>query len=102
MNKAFCWPVINFYRSQVTKNKIITLFLYLKFSAEEPVMRGSRKFCRKRSNFDNVSFLVDEGREKPNTTLSGPSSARRRNAIKMAFRWRADDVPTLNAGLVTL
>ena len=28
------------------------------------------------------------------------SSARQRNAIEMAFRWRADDGPTLNAGLV--
>ena len=28
--------------------------------------------------------------------------ARERKAIKMAFRWRADDVPTLNAGLVVL
>ena len=26
-------------------------------------------------------FLVDEGREDPNTTISGPSSARQRNAI---------------------
>ena len=45
-------------------------------------------------------FLVDEGREDPNTTISGPSSARQRSAISMAFRWRADDGPTLNAGLV--
>ena len=28
--------------------------------------------------------LVDEGREDPNTTLSGPSLARQRNAIKIA------------------
>ena len=26
-------------------------------------------------------FLVDEGREDPRTTISGPSSARQRNAI---------------------
>ena len=26
-------------------------------------------------------FLVDEGREDPNTTISGPSSAQQRNAI---------------------
>ena len=45
-------------------------------------------------------FLVDEGKEIPNTTKSEPSSACHRNA--MAFRWRADDGPTLNAGLVTL
>ena len=49
-------------------------------------------------------FLVDEGGEEPNTTISGPSSARQRNAIKWRFaggplmsniecwlRWRADD-----------
>ena len=41
-----------------------------------------------------------EGREDPNTTKSGPSSARQRNAIEMAFRWRADNGQTLNAGLV--
>ena len=47
-------------------------------------------------------FLVAEGKEDPNTTKSGPSSARQRSAILMAFRWRADDGPTLNAGLVAL
>ena len=40
--------------------------------------------------------------EDPNNTISGPSSARQRNAISMAFRWRADDDPTFNAGLVAL
>ena len=40
------------------------------------------------------SFLVDEGRKDPNTTISGPPSARQRNAM------RADVGPTLNAGLV--
>ena len=38
----------------------------------------------------------------PNITTSGPSSARQRNAIWMAFRWRADDSSTLNAGSVAL
>ena len=38
----------------------------------------------------------------PNTIISGPSTARQRNAIKMAFLWRADNGPTLNAGLVAL
>ena len=45
------------------------------------------------SNFDNVFFLVDEWREDPNNTISGPS---------LSFRWRADDDPALNAGLVAL
>ena len=47
-------------------------------------------------------FLVDEGIEDPNITINGPSSACQRNAISMAFRWRADSGPTLNAGLVAL
>ena len=54
-------------------------------------MCGSRKFFQRGSNV--FLFLVDEGREGPNTTLRGPS---------MAFRWRADGGPTLNAGLVAL
>ena len=60
-------------------------------------MRTSRKFCQKGPNLDG--FLVDEGREDPNTTISGPMQ---RNTFKMAFHWRADDGPTLNAGLVAL
>ena len=43
-----------------------------------------------------------EGRGDPNATISGPSSARQRNAIAMAFRWRVDVDPTLNAGLIAL
>ena len=68
-------------------------------------MHGSRELCQRGSNFDNVFclfVLVDEGREDQNTTLSGPSSARQRNAIIMVFRWRADNGPTLTAGLVAL
>ena len=57
-------------------------------------MRGSKKFCQRGSNCDNVfflfvCFLVDEGRIDPNTTISGPTSARQQG-------------PTLNAGLVAL
>ena len=52
--------------------------------------RGSRKFCQRGFNYDKVFFFVDEGREYPNAT------------IEMAFRWRADDGPTLNPGLVAL
>ena len=37
-----------------------------------------------------------------NTAISGPSSAHQQNAIKMVFRWRANDGPTLNAGLEAL
>ena len=49
-----------------------------------------------------VAFSVAEGREDPNTTISGPLSARQRNAIEIAFRWLADDDQTLNVGLVVL
>ena len=28
-----------------------------------------------------LTFLIDEGKEDPNTTISGPSSARQRNVI---------------------
>ena len=31
-------------------------------------------------------FLIDEGREDINTTLSGPSSARQRNGVLLAFQ----------------
>ena len=43
-------------------------------------MLRSRKFFQRGSHFDYV-FLVDEGREDSNTTISGPSSVRQRNAI---------------------
>ena len=61
-----------------------------------------------RSKFDNVFFLlfflfkVEGGIEYPNTAINGPSPARQRNAIEMAFPWRADSGPTLYAGLVAL
>ena len=41
-------------------------------------------------------------REDRNATKSGTLSARHQNAIPMAFRWRADNGPPLNAGLVAL
>ena len=67
-------------------------------------MRGSKNFCQRGSNFDNVfcCFLVDERRDDQNTTKSGPLSARQRNAIYMAFCWRPDDGLTLKSGLVAL
>ena len=59
----------------------------------------SRKFFQRGPNLITF-FLVDKGIEDTNTAIIGPSSASQRNAISMAFRWRADDGPTLNAGLV--
>ena len=52
---------------------------------------GSNIFLIK---FDYV-FIVD-------TSISGPSSSRQRNAIQMALRWRDDGGPSLNADLVAL
>ena len=43
-------------------------------------------------------FLGAEGREDPNTTISGPSLTRQRNAISVPMLIS----PTLNAGLVAL
>ena len=67
-------------------------------------MRDSRKFCQRGSNSANVCFLFldNDGSEGPNNTKIGPSSTRQRNVIEMAFRWRDDNGPTLNAGLVAL
>ena len=61
-------------------------------------MHGSKKFCQRGSKFDNVFFFY-EGIEDPNVTINGPSLARQQNTIYMVFCGRADDGPTLNAGL---
>ena len=47
-------------------------------------------------------FFNDKGIDDPNTAINGPPSARQRNAFEIAFRWWADNGPTLNAGLVAL
>ena len=52
----------------------------------------SKKNNKKQTD-NEFFFLVDEGRDDPIITISGPKSA---------FRCRADDGPTLNVGLVTL
>ena len=77
-------------------------------------MCGSRKFRQRESNSDMFFFLFfvvvfflffvfcvsDDERGDQNNTKSGPISTHKRNAITVAFRWRAYDGPTLNAGLV--
>ena len=73
-------------------------------------MHGSRKLCQRGSNFDSVFFyiflLVDEGRKDPNTSISGPSSARKQNAIKGRFAGMPmlaqHSMLAFNAGLVAL
>ena len=68
-------------------------------------MRGPRKFYHRGSKLDNV-FFFDQGRENPSTNINGSSSTLQRNAFSetplMAFRWRIDNGPTLNAVLVGL
>ena len=69
-------------------------------------MRRPRKFCQRGSNTDTVFYVfffsLRGWREDRNATKSGISSACKRNAIEMAFRWHADKGPPLNAGLVAL
>ena len=64
-------------------------------------MCGSRKFFRGGPTL-TMLFLVDEWREDPNSTISGPSLTcqwkHHLNVISLACRWW----PTLNAGLVAL
>ena len=69
-----------------------------------PFIRGSKKVLSECVQLGQSFFLVDEGKDAQNTytTIIGPSLARQQNAISMAFHWRADDGPTLNAGLVDL
>ena len=57
-------------------------------------MRGSRTFYQ--SGPALTVFFVDVGRYNQNTTKTG----HHRPARETPFRWRADDCPTLNAGLV--
>ena len=65
-------------------------------------MRGSREFARRGPILITLFCFFYEGREYPNSTKSGPSSARQRNAIKMTFSWQADGGLTSNLGLVAL
>ena len=70
---GLCSDLIRFY----------TIFSGLSVSQFKVCMRGSRKFGQ-RGSFDGffyVCVLVDEGREGPNTTISGSSLTRQENAI---------------------
>ena len=69
----------------------------------ESFVRGSLTLAVFCFVFFFVGFL--EGREDPNNTnitISRPSLTHQQNTIYMAFRWCADDGPTLNAGLEAL
>ena len=65
---------------------LVVVIFRIKRSKITQNMCGSRKFCQRGPN-----IFFDKGKEDPNSTKSGPSSARQRNAILMAFRWRTDD-----------
>ena len=55
-------------------------------------MRGSRKFCKRGSNFDSYFvFLVDKRRDGLNTTISGDRWPTR----KTPFKWRFAGVPMM-------
>ena len=71
-----------------TVNIALTVHIFTEKQSRQSnkLMRGSRKFCQRGSNFDNV-FLVDEGREDPNATISVLSLTRQRNTIDMADQW---------------
>ena len=57
-------------------------------------MRGSKMFCQRGSNFDNVCFywclFFDEGRLDPNSTkkitIIGPPAKRHLNGVSLACR----------------
>ena len=44
-------------------------------------MHGSRELYQRGSNFDKYFFLIVEGKDDQNTTISRPLSAGQRNAI---------------------
>ena len=48
------------------------------------VMRGSRKFCQRVSNFDKCFFQFMRGEMIQNTSKNGPSSV---NGVSLACRW---------------
>ena len=60
-------------------------------------MRGSRKFCQAGSNSD--MFFDEAKRIQIALKVAGHHNW---PASGTPFKWRADDVPTLNAGLIAL
>ena len=67
----------------------------LSFADPESFVRGAQ-------NLIKALFVIDEIRKDTNSTKSGSPQARQRNAILMAFRWQADNGPTLDVGSVAL
>ena len=50
------------------------------------VCADPESFAREGPTLTCFLYVFDEGREDPNSTKSGPSSARQRNAISLAGR----------------
>ena len=75
------------------KTKRLT-FKWFKHARIQKVLSEGSNF-----NFLLLFSFFYEGRKDSNTTISGLSRARQRNAIQMAFCWWADGGPTVNAGL---
>ena len=55
-----------------------------------------KTLLRKRDQYRNIVHLPYYAKTQPPSNL-GPLSARPQNAIRMAFRWRADSCPILRA-----
>ena len=60
-------------------------------------MRGIQKVLLEGVQLGRFVVFYEDLREDPNTTMSRSSLACQRNDIEMAFCWRSDDGPTLNA-----
>ena len=75
---------------------------YISIAWADPEGGGGRRSVPPPEKSQKIGFLSntdpdslkDHKATKPEFNV-GPSSARQRNAIKMAFRWRADDGPPL-------
>ena len=74
-------------------------------------MRGPRKFFQRGFNFENVFYfyfndciriLLKSSHHRPASETPLKWRFAGVPMMAMAFRWRADDGPTLNAGLVAL
>ena len=72
-----------------TSYKILDSFVDRTRLRPSQLMRGSRKFCQRGSNFDNFFSRWGEWGSKYHYK-------------RVIIGWRADDGPTLNAGLVAL
>ena len=93
-----------------TKRLHIVLCLDLVCSTSWKCIAGMHDYYLRHPSHARIQKVLSEGGlwslfswwgiGDPKTAINGPPSDRQRNAIEMAFRWRADDGQTLNADLV--